>query len=332
MTNSPKKLLTFSSGGWVLLLAIFFTGIAAFLVLLPVYQTGFRHAIGDGVHPDTYGFDLSRLAIPAAKLIASGQPKDGIRAIPAKLVETISPAEVDLIAKNEHIRFLVPDDRVIGIQFNGVTRAYPVRVLAVHEVVNDTLADGFPLCITYSPLCDSIVLFDRRIDGPNAPPAEFGVSGLLVNSNLVLFDRRSNPAQESLWTQLSLAAISGPKVGQRFTLIPYELTTWSDWRARHPDTRVLLGLRTLKREYGSEPYNTYFADDTLRFPVDPLWSDPARPKKSRIIATSPDGLRWTASRAPTVGALTPATAKSDPYRIHAFLFAWYAFHQADTQY
>jgi hypothetical protein len=338
---APEKLFTFRSGGWVVLLAFLFTLIAAALVLYPVYTTGGHRAVGNGRDVASYGFDLSNLALPPSALVASGNPKDGIRAIPEPLVETITPPEVDLIAKNEHIRFLVPSDRVIGVFLNGVARAYPVRVLALHELVNDTVG-GVPIAVTWAPLCDSAVVFDRRIDGPAAPPAEFGHSGLFVSSNSVFFDRRPDPGQESLWPQLALRAVSGPAAGKAMTLIPYELVTWQQWTREHPDTRVLLGLRRLKKEYGSEPYNTYLHNDDVKFPVDPLWNTPGIPRKTRIIVTpaappaapSPAPLHWSAQAAADASTRPAATsmAATSPPPLHTFLFAWYAQHPADTDY
>src|SRR6476620_149244 len=108
---SPQKLFTFASGGWVLLLAFFFVLVAAALVLYPVFINGFHPPIGDGINIDTYGFDLSPLTIPRDQLTASGNAKDQIDAIPPGLVETITPAEVALIRKNEHLNFLIPSDR-----------------------------------------------------------------------------------------------------------------------------------------------------------------------------------------------------------------------------
>jgi hypothetical protein len=334
--DKPEKLLTFASAGWVIALSAFFTLIAAAIVLYPVYETGFRQAVGDGHNPDTYGFDLSNLTIDRALLTGSGSPKDGIRALPAALIETATPDEVEMIHKNEHLNFLTSDDRVIGLTFNGESRAYPVRILNQHEVINDTLG-GVPVAVTWSPLCDSAVVLDRRIDGPAAPPVEFGVSGLLVDSDLVFYDRRPGGKGESLWPQLALKAVSGPLVNRPMPLIPYTFTTWKTWTAAHADTRVVLGLRTLKRQYTFEPYNTYLANDELKFPVYPLWTDARLRRKTPITVSGVQGGAWTAhltADIPQPAASAPATAATQPASItlHTFLFAWYAQHKDDTDY
>jgi hypothetical protein len=325
----PHQLFTFRSGGWVLLLAAFFTLVAAALVLYPVYATGFHRAIGDGRNVDTYLFDLSNLTLSREQLLASGYAKDQIRAVPESLVETDNPEQIDLIAKNEHIKFLVPSDLVVGVVLNGQVRAYPVRLLNVHELVNDRLG-GQAIAITWSPLCGSAVAFDRAVDGSGSAPVEFGVSGLLYQSNLIYFDRRSRAQDESLWPQLAFKAIAGPRAGKAARIVPCEVASWGDWRAAHPDTRVFLGLRTLKRQYGAaqDPINLYLADDDLKFPVKPYWNVPNVPRKTRILVTSPDGEHWIASP----DWKSPPTATPSPYRISTFLFAWYAQHSADTDY
>jgi hypothetical protein len=330
----PQKLFTFSSGGWVLLLAGFFTVVAALLVLYPVMVNGLHPAVGDGKHVESYGFDLSNLMLPREQLAASGNPKDQIDAIPPRLVETITPQEVRLIAENEHIRFLVPGDRVIGLVINGEARAYPVRVLALHELVNDVVG-GVPVAVSWSPLCDSAVVWDRRIDGESAAAVEFGVSGLLVNSNPVYYDRRKDAKGESLWPQLQLRAVSGPAAGKAMKLVPYELATWQEWTGAHPETRVLLGLRRRKKEYGSEPYAVYLYQDDVKFPVNPLWSDPQIRRMTPIVVMSGDeGKTWVAHRSTDAAANAglKSAGERSAYRLHTFLFAWYAQHRGETDF
>ena len=116
-----------------------------------------------------------------------------------------------------HGRFLVPGDLVIGLSLHGEARAYPLEILALHEVCNDTLG-GEPILVTYQPLCDSAVVFERRVDGHTR---EFGVSGLLYNSNLLMYDRHpEQPQDESLWSQLQFRALAGPAAAQHATLRP----------------------------------------------------------------------------------------------------------------
>jgi hypothetical protein len=126
---------------------------------------------------------------------------------------------------------LTPEDPVIGLTRGGEARAYPLRVLNWHEIVNDDL--GGPLLVTYCPLCASAVTARRVVDGE---PTVFGVSGKLWNSDLVMYDR----ATESLWSQIAGTAIRGPQTGEVLSLVPSRLTTWDTWQTDHPDTVVML--------------------------------------------------------------------------------------------
>jgi hypothetical protein len=117
------------------------------------------------------------------------------------------------------------------VEHDGETRAYPLRILDHHEVVNDQF--GGPLLVTYCPLCGSAVVAVREVRGEGTI---FGVSGKLWRNDLVLYDE----ATDSLWSQLLATAIRGPATGERLELLPTSLSTWGEWRDSHPDTRVLL--------------------------------------------------------------------------------------------
>ena len=120
---------------------------------------------------------------------------------------------------------------VVGVERGGETRAYPLRILDWHEVVNDDF--GGPLLVTYCPLCGSAVVGVREVRGEETA---FGVSGKLWRNDLVLYDE----ATDSLWSQLLATAIQGPATGEALELVPSSLVTWGEWRESHPDTRVLL--------------------------------------------------------------------------------------------
>jgi hypothetical protein len=153
-----------------------------------------------------------------------------------------------------------PSERVIGVSSNGQARAYPVSLLVWHELVNDTLG-GRPLLVSYCPLCGTGIVFDRRVD--DAPPRRFGVSGLLYRSDLLMYDHES----ESLWSQISARALSGPARGMRLRLIRSVMTTWGQWREAHPETTVLTRDTGYARRYGHSPYGSYPKSRELIFPV-----------------------------------------------------------------
>jgi len=144
---------------------------------------------------------------------------------------------------------------VIGIVRDGEARAYPLRILNWHEVVNESF-DG-PLLVTYCPLCGSAVAAVREAGGE---PTPFGVSGLLYKNDLVMYDRTT----DTLWSQIEAQAINGELVGERLQLVPSSFTTWGEWRAEYPDTTVLLpppasGTITdaAPRDYDKDPYGGY---------------------------------------------------------------------------
>jgi len=125
---------------------------------------------------------------------------------------------------------LRPGDRVVGVVRDGEARAYPLRLLADHEVVNDEFHGS--LLVTYCPLCGSGVTAERRVAGA---PTRFGVSGKLWHSDLVMYDERTG----SYWSQILATAIRGPRTGDRLGLVPSTLTTWEQWQRTHPETVVL---------------------------------------------------------------------------------------------
>lgn len=208
-------------------------------------------------------FDFSNHSIPIDEIHHGGPPKDGIPAI----------SEPDIVSGSE-ADFLNSDDKVIGVVINGQARAYPIRLLNYHECVNDSIG-GKDFAVTYCPLCDSSAVFDRTIDGRTV---EFGISGWLYNSNVLLYDRSK---QESLWSQVKMEAVTGPRTGTRLRTIPHTVTAWSDWLERHPDTEVVSFQSGYSRNYGRSPYDTYMSSDRLMFPVTPM--NEAFPLKELVI-------------------------------------------------
>jgi hypothetical protein len=128
-------------------------------------------------------------------------------------------------------KLLFPAEPVLGVDINADERAYPVKLLALHEAVNDVVR-GTPIVITWCPLCSSGLTFDRRVAGRTLT---FGISGFLYQANQVLFDQQTH----SLWSQLGDGALTGQMRGRRLRLVPTVEQTWAEWRRSHPRTRVL---------------------------------------------------------------------------------------------
>jgi hypothetical protein len=183
---------------------------------------------------------------------------------------------------------LSDDSRVIGIVRDGDARAYPLAVLNWHEIVNDTFE--VPVLVTYCPLCGSGVVADRRIDGE---PATFGVSGLLWNSDLVMYDT----VTDSLWSQLLGTAIRGPATGTELTLLPATMATWGEWRTEYPETQVLLPPpesntvrgRRQARDYDRDPYAGYDRSARIGIGYNDFSDDRLDPKAS-VIGVYADGV------------------------------------------
>lgn len=156
--------------------------------------------------------------------------------------------------------FLHDDDWVIGLFLNDEARAYPLKILTWHEIVNDQVGDEY-IAVSFCPLCFTGDAFERIVDGE---PAEFGVSGYLVNSNLVMYDRTT----ESLWQQLTGEAIAGPQIGSRLKKITVSTLPWEDWKEQHPATQVLSTDTGFTRDYQLFPYGDYNTSDEIFFPLE----------------------------------------------------------------
>ncbi|NCF36947.1 MAG: DUF3179 domain-containing protein [Gammaproteobacteria bacterium] len=281
------------------------------------------------------GFDLSNSIIPRSEILHGGPPRDGIPALSnPKLVESDSAG------------YLEPEDRVVGITLNGEARAYPVAILNWHEIVNDEIDDRH-FAITYCPLCGTAVAFDSTIEGSTT---EFGVSGLLYNSDVLLYDRDT----ESLWSQILGQAVAGPRVGQSLTAIPISHTSWRDWRNDHPDTLVLSDDTGYSRDYRRDPYAGYEESRHTYFAVNNRAPDTYHPKEV-VVGLGVDGVykaypfielerqgkpgfsdsvngkrfdfEWdAANRSVTI----TDSAGHHVAAIQGFWFAWFAFHP-DTE-
>ncbi len=147
-------------------------------------------------------------------------------------------------------QFMSDSDTVIGLEINGEVKAYPIFILVWHEIVNDSVG-GTPVSVTYCPLCYTNQVFERIIDGQEV---EFGTSGKLYNSNLLMYDRLT----ESYWSQALGMAVKGELTGYQLNLVPFDVITWGDWKKLHPDTLVLTTDTGYIRSYATDPYGNYY--------------------------------------------------------------------------
>lgn len=173
------------------------------------------------------------------KVRSGGPPRDGIPSVDDPQFVTPESAS-NWVADNEP---------VIAIEINGDARAYPLQVITWHEIVNDEIG-GVPATITFCPLCNSAIVFDRRLNGETY---EFGVSGLLHNSDLIMYDRTN----ESLWQQFTGQAIVGDLTGEQLTMLPSSIVSFANFRDAFPEGKVMSTDTGYSRAYGQNPYAGY---------------------------------------------------------------------------
>jgi hypothetical protein len=279
------------------------------------------------------GFELTDSLIPIDEIFQGGPPRDGIPSIDRP---TYLPAR--------DARYLRDDELVLGLVHNGIARAYPIRILVWHEIVNAEF-DGEPVVITFCPLCGTGLAFSAVLDRRRL---DFGVSGLLHNSDLLMYDRQT----ESLWTQIPGQAVTGDMAGKSLQRLAVVHLPWRVWREQFPNGKVLSSNTGFDRDYSRDPYAGYDRTNRLLFPVSK--SDARYTAKTWVLGLESDGLSkaWpfpelaktdgnivdtfagqqieirfdssqqTASAHDMDGNLLPA--------VRAFWFAWYGFYP-DTE-
>ncbi|HEX9645572.1 MAG TPA: DUF3179 domain-containing protein [Acidimicrobiia bacterium] len=226
--------------------------------------------------------------VDPAEIISGGPPPDGIPPID-------EPSFIPIASADEWLDDAEP---VVYLEIDGEAHAYPVQVLIWHEIVNDTVG-GVPVAVTYCPLCNSAVSYQRVIDGVETT---FGTSGRLFASALVMYDR----ATESLWTHFDGRAVAGVLTGRQLDPLPSPLLAWSDFKDAFPDGVVLDRAATgFGRPYGENPYTGYDDPNTTPFLFRGTVDDRAQAKQ-RVVGVAVDG----AARAWTLEAISGDVARA----------------------
>jgi hypothetical protein len=212
------------------------------------------------------------MTIRPEEIVWGGVRKDGIPAL-------VNPATVPA----SRATFLADAETVFGVSIGPESRAYPQRILDWHEMANDVVG-GRPLAVSYCTLCGSAIAYGTATS--DGTVFTFGSSGLLYRSNKLMYDRGTL----SLWSNLTGEPVAGPLVGRglRLPALPLTVTTWKDWKTRHPETRVVSLETGHRRDYtAGAPYGRYFVSPETMFPV---WKrSPALPAKSWIYAVRAGG-------------------------------------------
>jgi Protein of unknown function (DUF3179)/Glycosyltransferase family 87 len=196
-----------------------------------------------------------RNSAPADERQTAESPEPDPLVYAGQLVDVLPPdaiAPIDdprFVSQERASSWLVGREPVVALELTGESRAYPVQILTKHEIVNDEVG-GTPVTITYCPLCNSAVAFDRRVKGQ---VLDFGTSGKLYRSALVMYDRQT----ESLWTHFDGLAIQGPLTGTRLKVVPVQMLSFAGWRRAFPQGTVLSRDTGFPTSYGENAYEFY---------------------------------------------------------------------------
>lgn len=307
--------------------------LAATLLLFIVLPTAAQRNYRTDILKETFGFDDESAKSVELSDLHQGCPR-------RDCIPSIDEPKYVSVTEATHVN---DDDVVLALSLKGYHRAWPARILDQHEIVNDLIA-GMPIAITWCPLCGSAVGVVREIDGQ---VSEFGVSGLLYNSDLVFYDRKT----ETLWDQIEAKGIVGPLTDTRLELVPITMTRWGKWKTAHPDTLVLSPDTGFAFDYSRDAYGKYRDQKRLMFPVANA-SDAIHPKsvvfgfdlggqqiafaESLVQKSSPIKHEFQGQTYDVVhagdGAVTLTNRESgeEYFPVRLYWFAWYTFHP-DTE-
>ena len=184
--------------------------------------------------------DFTKHSIPLTDILSGGPPKDGIPPIDDPTFKPVS--EIDELGETEP---------VIGVSINGQAKAYPLRILMRHKIVNDEL-DGVPITETFCPLCNAAMVFDHRVGDKIL---DFGTTGKLRNSDLIMWDRQT----ESWWQQFLGEAIVASMTGTKLKALPVRLESWRNFKKQFPKGQLLTptGAFASMETYCCNPYGGY---------------------------------------------------------------------------
>jgi hypothetical protein len=239
---------------------------------LPVVALAFGASTAAAQRGDDWRTDFSRHAVPLEEIVSGGPPKDGIPALDNPRFTSVAEAGT----------WLSDRDPVVLVEEGDEAKAYPLQILMWHEIVNDVVG-GRPLAVTFCPLCNTALAFDRRFDGRTL---DFGTTGRLRHSDLVMYDRQT----ESWWQQATGEGIVGVYAGRRLEFVSAPVVSWEDFKSTHPEGHVLSRRTGYDRPYGENPYTRYDAADGS--PIASFFRgrrDDRLPAMARVVAVSLGG-------------------------------------------
>lgn len=279
------------------------------------------------------GFVIQEPLIPNEEILAGGPPKDGIPAINHPKFDKAQDTKIK------------DNQRVLGVFYQDIAKAYPINILNWHELVNDSI-NKQKFVVSYCPLCGTGVVFSANIQKVKTMTLTFGVSGLLYNSDVLLYDHQT----ESLWSQLLGKAISGKYKGTPLSILVSENTTWGKWKIEHPKSLILSEDTGFSRNYNRDPYAGYEKSRSIFFKVSHKAPEIYHPKELILgleingkfkaypfVELSKQGksefvdnwnqqkliIHWDEQN--RAAKITNEKGKSIP-SLQSFWFAWYTFH------
>lgn len=238
------------------------------LVIIILFLASFKTAKGQSVDydPEYYAanyFDMSNLEIAFSEIYPGGDIRMGIEVVDEALFASIDEAH----------SFMQPDDRLVVATYNGVSKAYPIRLLSHHEVINDDFG-GEKVAVTYNALTNSANVFKSE---------KLGMSAMVFSNNPMVYDAETR----SLYTQLDGKSIAGEKSGQRLEMIPSEIVAWQDWSQTATDVAVFSTDNSKEIDYTTPAFDTYASTDELPFPVS--YSRKTLAEKEMVVGIEVDG-------------------------------------------
>lgn len=256
-------------------------------------ETPHSALFGDRNHPS-----FPPPVVDPSLIVSGGPPPDGIPPIDSPQFLPVSDADF----------FDDDDEAVIALEIDGDARAYPIRILIWHEIVNDSFGD-VPVTVTYCPLCNSALAYDGRVEQADGSfeTFTFGTSGSLYQSALVMYDRQTN----SLWAHFTGQAIVGHVAGTRLDLLPAQTLSIAQFAERYPDGLVLTEDTGHDRPYGSNPYEGY--DEENSGPIGGFFNGPIDERlasKARIVGIIADASGGADVAAPASAAIRTETVES----------------------
>ncbi|MHC4809185.1 MAG: DUF3179 domain-containing (seleno)protein [Planctomycetota bacterium] len=305
------------SGGWVLLVALVIGILIVVFTLLPALKRIANRPPGDGRTPERYGFVLEPSAIAPGGLMAAQLHRD----MAAPLVDppTIDPAGVAAWTEENRGKYLVASDPVIGVEIGGEARAYPLYWMRFHEVANDTLG-GMPVLVLMHPVSRTVAVYDRRVGGRTR---EFGTSGLVVDSTMMLYARQRDEAGElvvegdrvTIWDPRTGAARTGPDLedGLELQRVPFVLTHYGRWMQMHPESTIAARDENLLDRYKNSSFDRYWAGDEPLFALsEPAPSPPRSLEACIVLPGAADGADLVIPESWIVRFAEPSGGAEDP--------------------